>query len=102
MEGYDGGKSGEFLVVWGVGSSIGEYGRVEKCRGRIEESEGRCGVSGRVYGVNVESVGKRVGVWRGVEKCVGKCGESPHTFVHLPHTSLHTHSTLLPHTLTFT
>ena len=29
----DGGVIGEFLVVWGVGTSMGEYGRSEKVWG---------------------------------------------------------------------
>ena len=39
----DGEGIGDFLVVWEVGSSMGKYSRVGKCRGRKGESEERCG-----------------------------------------------------------
>ena len=58
----DGGKIGKFLVVWGVGSSMGEYGTSVLGGGEVLK---RCG---KVYGVSVEGVGKCVGVWRRVEK----------------------------------
>ena len=41
-------------MCWGC---EGRCGGVRKCRGRCEEN------CGRVYGVNVKSVGKCVGVW---------------------------------------
>ena len=65
-------------------------GGVRKCVGEVSRSS-LWGRFGRVYGVTVDAVEK----WGNVCWNVGRCGESPHTLLHLPHTSPHSPDTSL-------
>ena len=72
------------VVCWFVGEVLG-----------MLETIGLWGRCGEVYGVSVEVVGK----WEKVCWDVRRCGEvsgTPHTLLHLPYTSSHTHPTPLP------
>ena len=94
----DGGVIGEFLVVWGVGTSMGEYGWSEKVWKEIWRM---------CWGV--EKCGRRKGeMWGRWGKCGGRCGEkwvedpisptSPLTSpTHFPTSTPHLFSHLLPH-----
>ena len=82
----DGGGIGKFLVVWGVGTSTGEYGRSEKVWKEMWRNVLGCE---EVWGKERGDVGEEKEMRREVWEKMGRGSHNPYIFLHFSHTPTH-------------